>query len=84
MKYEVKPQKVCPSKLTFDLEGDIVTNIEFTDGCKGNLKAISKLLNGMSVSEIEAYLKGNTCGGNDTSCGDQLAKAVREKYEASL
>lgn len=83
MRYTVKPQRVCPSSLSFDLEGDVVRNIEFTDGCNGNLKAISKLVEGMTVDQAEAALKGNTCGKNTTSCADQLAIAVREKYEES-
>lgn len=83
MRYTVKPQRVCPSSLSFDLDGNVVTNIEFTDGCSGNLKAVSKLVNGMTVEQIEAALKGNTCGKNSTSCADQLAIAVREKYEES-
>lgn len=84
MRYEVKPMRVCPSKLSFELDGDKVKNVEFTDGCNGNLKAISKLVEGMSVDQIESMLKGNTCGKNTTSCADQLAQAVREKYEESI
>ena len=80
MKFEVKPQRVCPSKLAFELEGDIVKNVEFTDGCNGNLKAICKVIDGMTVAQIENFFAGNICGKNSTSCADQLAKAVREKY----
>jgi uncharacterized protein (TIGR03905 family) len=83
MKYEVKPHKVCPSLITFELEGDVVKNVQFTDGCNGNLKAISKVIDGMTVDQIEGFFKGNTCGNNTTSCADQLAIAVREKYEES-
>lgn len=84
MRYEVKPKRVCPSKLSFDLDGDIVSKVEFTDGCSGNLKAIAKLVDGMTVDQIEGILKGNTCGNKDTSCGDQLARALREAYNSSL
>lgn len=83
MNYSVKPEKVCPTDLSFDLEGNVVTNVEFTKGCNGNLKAISKLVDGMTVEEIEDLLKGNTCGNSPTSCTDQLAIAVRNKYEES-
>lgn len=83
MRYTVKPQRVCPSELSFDLDGNVVSNIEFKDGCNGNLKAVSKLVDGMTVEQIEARLKGNTCGKNPTSCADQLAVAVRQKYEES-
>lgn len=83
MKYTVKPEKVCPTSLSFELDGNIVRNVEFTNGCNGNLKAISKLVDGMSVEQIEGFLKGNTCGKNTTSCADQLAIAIRAKYEES-
>ncbi|MEY8338095.1 TIGR03905 family TSCPD domain-containing protein [Lachnospiraceae bacterium 62-35] len=83
MRYTVKPQGVCPSSLSFDLEGDIVRNVTFVNGCNGNLKAIGKLVEGMTVDRLESLLKGNTCGRNSTSCADQLARAVRAKYEES-
>jgi uncharacterized protein (TIGR03905 family) len=67
--------------ISFDLEDDKVKNISFLGGCNGNLKAISKLVDGWSVDKIEEYLLGNTCGRRPTSCADQLAKAVRQAYD---
>ena len=69
-------------KIDFDLDGDVVRNIRFLGGCDGNLKAISKLVDGMTVDEIEKKLRGNTCGRKPTSCADQLARAVREAYNS--
>ena len=83
MRYEVRPQNVCARMITFDLEGDVVKNVAFTGGCNGNLKAVRKLVDGMTVEQIEGYLKGNTCGFRNTSCADQLAQAVRKCYEES-
>ena len=83
MRYEVRPQNVCARMITFDLEGDVVKNVAFTGGCNGNLKAVSKLVDGMTVEQIEGYLKGNTCGFRNTSCADQLAQAVRKCYVES-
>ena len=83
MRYEVRPQNVCARMITFDLEGEVVKNVAFTGGCNGNLKAVSKLVDGMTVEQIEGYLKGNTCGFRNTSCADQLAQAVRKCYEES-
>ncbi len=80
MKYSYEPRGVCPMQIDFDINGDIITNIRFTGGCNGNLKAISKLVNGMTVDQIEGALKGNTCGKKPTSCADQLARAVRQAY----
>lgn len=81
MHYKYRCEGVCSQVIDFDLNGDKVTNVSFLGGCNGNLKAISKLVEGMSVSQIESYLKGNTCGFKQTSCADQLAKAVRKAYE---
>ena len=67
----------------FNLDGDVVSDISFTGGCNGNLKAISKLVDGMTVEEIEQKLRGNTCGRKSTSCADQLAIAVRAAYDQS-
>ena len=80
MRYEYPTEIVCSQLISFDLDDNVVSNIVFTGGCNGNLKAISKLVNGMTVDQIEGYLKGNTCGYKPTSCADQLAKAVRAAY----
>ena len=80
MTYTYVPKGICPNKITFDIDGDKITKISFNGGCNGNLKAISKLVDGMTVDEIESKLKGNTCGMKNTSCADQLAQAVREAY----
>lgn len=80
-RHSYKTKNVCSQQINFDLEGNVVKNIEFIGGCNGNLKAISKLLDGWTVEEIEEKLKGNTCGRRPTSCADQLAIAVRKEYE---
>jgi len=83
MRYSSKPRGVCPMKVEFDLNGDIVTNIKFYGGCDGNLKAIAKLVDGMTVDQINEKLAGTTCGNKTSSCSDQLAiainNAVKEK-----
>ena len=81
MRYSYPTQIVCSKVINFDLDGDVVSNIEFIGGCNGNLKAISKLVDGWTVEKIESYLRGNLCGVKPTSCADQLAKAVRKAYE---
>ena len=71
----------CSSKIIFDLDDDKVSNIQFIGGCDGNLKAISKLVDGWTVDQITEKLAGNTCGRRPTSCADQLARAVAKAYE---
>jgi uncharacterized protein (TIGR03905 family) len=82
MEYTFRPRNVCPSRIDFTIDGNVIRGIRFTGGCNGNLKAIGKLLEGKTVEEIESVLRGNTCGGRPTSCADQLAIAVREAYDA--
>jgi len=81
MYYEYKTENTCSQLISFQINGNIISSIAFTGGCNGNLKAISKLLEGATVEEIEGKLLGNTCGRRPTSCTDQLAIAVRKAYE---
>lgn len=82
MHYSYRCKGTCSQIIEFDLNEDKVTNIKFMGGCPGNLKAISKLVDGWSVEKINQYLKGNTCGYKTTSCADQLAIAVKEAYDS--
>ena len=83
MRYNYPTEMTCSQLISFDLDDNVVSNIEFLGGCNGNLKAISKLVNGWTVEKIEEYLKGNLCGSRPTSCADQLARAVRKAYDES-
>ncbi len=83
MHYTFTPKMVCSMQIDFDLDGDVVSNISFIGGCNGNLKAISKILDGWTVDQIESKIRGNTCGRRPTSCADQLAIAVRKAYTES-
>ena len=38
----------------------------------------AKLVEGKNAEEVASLLVGNTCGYKDTSCADQLAKAIRK------
>ena len=76
-----KTSMVCSSRIDFKLDGDVVSDVKFTGGCNGNLKAIAKLIDGWTVQQIEDKLLGNTCGGRPTSCADQLARAVRQALD---
>ncbi len=82
MTYQYKTKGTCSTQITFDIDGDVVTNVSFTGGCNGNLQGVSRLVDGMTVEEIEAKCGGIKCGMKPTSCPDQLARAVREAYAA--
>ena len=74
-----KPKGVCAQQINFSIENGKMHNVSFLKGCNGNLKAISKLIEGMEAEKVVKILEGNTCGMKNTSCADQLAKAIKEK-----
>lgn len=84
MDYVFYPQGVCSMEIHFHLEGNVVSDLKFLGGCNGNLKAISILLEGKTVEEIEQKLRGNTCGRRPTSCTDQLAIGLRQALNGEL
>ena len=84
MQYNYLTERTCSQMITFDLEGDKVTNVKFMGGCAGNLAAIPILIDGWSVEQIEDKLKGVQCGKRGTSCSDQLCKAIRAAYDGEL
>ena len=82
MSYIYKTKGTCSTQIELDLDGDVVHNVKFTGGCNGNLQAIPKLVEGLTVAQVEEKIGGIKCGFKNTSFGDQLAKACREAYEA--
>lgn len=79
MHHEFYPKGTCSTKIEFDLENkNIIRNVVFYNGCNGNLKAISKLVDGQTAENVIKLLKGNTCGMKSTSCADQFTIALSE------
>ena len=78
MKYNYIPVDICPTKIIIEIEGDKLKNVEFEDGCDGNLQAISTLIKGMPITEVKEKLSGIQCGSKPTSCADQLVKGIDE------
>ena len=76
MRHTFTPRGVCSNKIAFDLTQGQVHNLVFTSGCDGNLKAIATLVEGMEAERVVSLLSGNTCGFKNTSCADQLARAL--------
>lgn len=71
-----KTQGTCASAIDLEVENGIIKSVAFTGGCHGNLQGISRLVEGMKVEEAIARLKGIRCGFKNTSCPDQLARAL--------
>ena len=72
------PQGTCSTEIRFEVADGVLQKVEFADGCEGNLTGIGRLVTGMKVEDVIAKLRGIPCEGRDTSCPDQLAKALRE------
>ena len=81
--YTYTPKGVCSRRMTVALEDGVIRDVRIEGGCNGNLQAIPKLVEGLTVEQVEEKIGGISCNGRPTSCGDQLAKACREAYEAS-
>ncbi len=72
----------CSRQILFDVDAENkIHSVRFIGGCGGNLQGIARLVEGKDINEIESTLAGIRCKGN-TSCPDQLAKAIGE-YKAS-
>ena len=68
----------CSSRIELEIDSDhTINSVSFTGGCNGNLKGISSLVTGRRAEEVISSLEGIRCGFKNTSCPDQLAKALR-------
>lgn len=72
-----KTSGVCSKKIDFEITDGKIHNVSFTGGCHGNLQGIGRLVEGMEVDEVISRLEGIRCGFKNTSCPDQLAKALK-------
>ena len=74
----------CSRQILFDVDAENkIHGVRFIGGCSGNLQGIAKLVEGKDINEIESTLLGIKCR-NNTSCPDQLAKAIAEYKAASV
>lgn len=76
MKYQYRTQGTCSEMIEFEIVDGKLHNVQFYGGCHGNLQGIGKLVEGMDANEVIAKLGGIRCGYKDTSCPDQLSKAI--------
>lgn len=78
MQFEYKTKGTCSQKIFFEIEDNILKNVQFLGGCNGNLKGIASLVEGMNVQDVINRIEGIHCGMKSTSCPDQLATALKE------
>ncbi len=69
----------CSRQILFEVddEADILIDVKFLGGCPGGLQALSRLVVGKNIQEVIDICQGIKCK-NDTSCPDQLARALCE------
>ena len=75
-----KTTGVCSRTIDFEVEDGILKNVKFNGGCAGNTQGVSKLAVNRPIDEVISLLEGIKCR-NNTSCPDQLAKALKEYKE---
>lgn len=82
MRYTYYTQGTCSSQIDFEIDEEgYIQDIQFYDGCHGNLQGISILVRGMKAADVIDKLQGVRCGYKNTSCPDQLATALRQALE---
>lgn len=81
MRYSYKTSGTCSRQIDFDVIDGKVYNVEFFGGCNGNLKGIAALVEGAEAKDVIERLSSIKCGFKNTSCPDQLAKALLKIQE---
>ena len=81
MKFEYHTEGTCSRNIILEMDGDTIQSVQFIGGCNGNLQGISALLKGMTVENAIDRLSGIRCGFKDTSCPDQLSRALKAMQE---
>lgn len=68
---------VCSAQIDFDIVNACLHNVRYIRGCDGNLQAIGRLVEGLSMDTVIDKLSGINCHGRGTACGDQLARILK-------
>ena len=78
MQYIYHTKGTCASRIELELDGGVIKNVTFINGCKGSLAGLSRLVVGQPAVQSRDKLAGIPCGPRKTSCPDQLAQAIDE------
>ncbi len=65
-------------------ENDVIQQVFFLGGCKGNLQGVSQLVRGQKIDDVIKKIDGIRCGSKNTSCPDQLCRALERLKNAPL
>ena len=82
-----KPSGVCAKEMSFDIIDNKIKNLNFVNGCPGNLIGLSKLIDGMDIDEViekvnKLYGKQMDTGKISKFCCDfKKLEEVADKYK---
>ena len=65
-------------------ENDVIQQVFFLGGCNGNLQGISQLVRGQKIDDVISKIRGIRCGDKNSSCPDQLSRALEQLKNAPL
>lgn len=68
---------VCSQLIEVLIQDGEILQVRFTGGCSGNTQGVAALSEGATASNVAGRLCGISCGGNPTSCPDQLSKVLQ-------
>ena len=77
---EFFPKGVCSHRYLIEIDdsNDTIKSCHIEGGCAGNLLGISKIIKDMKVQDVVKAFEGTKCGFKNTSCPDQISKALRQ------
>ncbi len=78
--YTYKTRGTCSTSIDLEIRDGIITYCKIHDGCMGNTEGLSRMVIGRNAEEVASMLEGIPCRGN-TSCPDQLSRAIRTYQE---
>lgn len=72
-----KTKGTCSSQIDLEIEDGVITACTIHNGCRGNTQGLARMVIGRKADDVKELLRGIACRGN-TSCPDQLSKAIEE------
>ena len=78
--FSYKTHGTCSTQIDLEIRDGIITYCKFTRGCTGNTEGLARMVVGQKAEDVAAPLEGVPCRGN-TSCPDQLSKAIRAYHD---
>ena len=72
----------CSRFINVTVEDGIIVDVEFIGGCSGHTQGGAARVKGMKAEDAIAKLSGIKCGFKNTSCPDQLSKALMQLRDA--